>query len=166
MSEITLAEAAAQLGVAPSTLRGQVAKGRLRARLVGKTYLVTPEEVARYAAQSRGRSGRPRRAAASAALAQGPALDRDALERLAERWAIRSIAVFGSVARGDARPDSDVDIVIDLVRGAPVGLLEHAQIADQLSAIFGRQVELVTWNSLRPRFREAVRRDAVELLAR
>ena len=74
--------------------------------------------------------------------------------------------MFGSVARGEARPDSDIDLVIELDHDARVGLLEHAQIGDALSLLFGRPVDLVTWNSLRPRFREAVRRDAVELLAR
>ena len=162
---MTLAEAAAQLGVAPATLRGQAAKGRLRARIAGKTYLVTPEEVARYAIESRGRVGRPRRQPASS-NGGSPAVDLEALRRLAERWGISSIAVFGSVARGEARPDSDIDLVIELDHDARVGLLEHAQIGDALSLLFGRPVDLVTWNSLRPRFREAVRRDAVELLAR
>jgi uncharacterized protein len=165
MSEMTLAEAAAQLGLAASTLRGQVAKGRLRARVAGKTYLVTPEEVARYASHSKGRSGRPRGPVSGLSLVPS-SVDGSALERLAERWAIRSVAVFGSVARGEATPNSDIDLVIELKPEAPVGLLQHAQIADELSALFGRRVDLVTWNALRPRLREAVRRDAVELLAR
>ena len=56
---LTLTEAAAQLGVAASTLRHQVQAGRLRARLVGKTYVVTAGEVERYRATSLGRPGRP-----------------------------------------------------------------------------------------------------------
>lgn len=56
---LTLSEAAAQLGVSASTLRHQAQSGRLRARLVGKTYVVTPREVERYRREHLGRAGRP-----------------------------------------------------------------------------------------------------------
>lgn len=55
---LTLTEAATQLGVAASTLRHQIAKGRLKGRLVGKTWTVSEREVARYAAESLGKPGR------------------------------------------------------------------------------------------------------------
>lgn len=55
---LTLAQAASQLGVSPSTLRGQVAKGKLRASLIGKTWTVTEREVERYRTVSLGRVGR------------------------------------------------------------------------------------------------------------
>jgi excisionase family DNA binding protein len=57
---LTLAQAASRLGVSPSTLRTQIHAGRLRGRLVGKTWTVTEREVDRYAVDSRGRVGRPR----------------------------------------------------------------------------------------------------------
>lgn len=56
---MTLAEAAVRLGLSPSTLRGQVGKGKLRGRLVGKTWTVSPREVERYRVESLGRIGRP-----------------------------------------------------------------------------------------------------------
>jgi excisionase family DNA binding protein len=56
---LTLTEAAVELGLAASTLRHQVQAGRLRARLVGKTYVVTPREVERYRREHLGRIGRP-----------------------------------------------------------------------------------------------------------
>lgn len=56
---LTLTEAAAQLGLAASTLRHQVQAGRLRARLVGKTYVVSEREVARYRREHLGKIGRP-----------------------------------------------------------------------------------------------------------
>jgi excisionase family DNA binding protein len=56
---LTLAEAAEQLGLAASTLRHQVQVGRMRARLMGKTYVVTQGEVERYRATSLGKPGRP-----------------------------------------------------------------------------------------------------------
>lgn len=58
MREMTLAEAGALLGVSPATLRSQVRNGRLGARLIGKTWVVTPREVERYRAESLGRPGR------------------------------------------------------------------------------------------------------------
>jgi excisionase family DNA binding protein len=57
---LTLTEAAAQLGLAASTLRHQVQAGRLRARLIGKTYVVTEREVERYRRERLGKPGRPR----------------------------------------------------------------------------------------------------------
>ncbi|HEY8870646.1 MAG TPA: helix-turn-helix domain-containing protein [Candidatus Limnocylindrales bacterium] len=56
---LTLTEASARLGVAASTLRHQVQAGRLQARLIGKTYVVTAREVERYRATSLGKPGRP-----------------------------------------------------------------------------------------------------------
>jgi excisionase family DNA binding protein len=61
---LTLTEAAEQLGVTASTLRHQVQARRLRARLLGKTYIVSPREVERYRATSLGRPGRPSHRAA------------------------------------------------------------------------------------------------------
>ena len=56
---LTLSEAAARLGVAASTLRHQVQAGRLCATLIGKTYVVTEDELDRYRATSLGKPGRP-----------------------------------------------------------------------------------------------------------
>jgi len=52
---LTLTEAAARLGLAASTLRNQVHNGRLRARLIGKTWVVSEREVERYRAESLGK---------------------------------------------------------------------------------------------------------------
>ena len=59
MHLVTLAEAGTRLGVSASTLRHQIANGRLRARLVGKTYVVTPGELERYRREHLGKPGRP-----------------------------------------------------------------------------------------------------------
>ena len=56
---LTLAEAAAELGISPATLRHQVQLGRMSARLFGKTYVITSEELERYRATSLGKPGRP-----------------------------------------------------------------------------------------------------------
>lgn len=58
MAILTLAEAGDRLGLSPSTLRNQVKNGRLRATLIGKTWVVTEREVERYRADSLGKPGR------------------------------------------------------------------------------------------------------------
>lgn len=55
---LTLAQAASRLGVSPNTLRNQIGNGRLRGRLVGKTWTVSEREVERYRAESVGKPGR------------------------------------------------------------------------------------------------------------
>lgn len=56
---MTLAEAAEELGLAAVTLRAAVSRGTLRARLIGKTYVTTRDEVARYRREHLGKVGRP-----------------------------------------------------------------------------------------------------------
>ena len=66
---LTLTEAAEELELSASTLRHQVHAGRLRARLVGKTYVVSPREIERYRREHLGKPGRPsHRAAPRASL--------------------------------------------------------------------------------------------------
>ena len=61
---LTLTEAAAELGISAATLRHQVQGGRLAARLFGKTYVITADELERYRSNSLGRPGRPSHRAA------------------------------------------------------------------------------------------------------
>ena len=162
---MTLAEAARELRISPSTLRNQRRAGRLRARLVGKTYVTTTEEVERYRRASLGRAGRPPRNGGrdEEGLTR---VDPSGLEAIAARHGIRSIALFGSAARNEAGPDSDIDIVIDLEPTSTIGLFEHVGVADELSRLFGRRVDLVTWKALRPRMRATVEREAITIFSR
>jgi predicted nucleotidyltransferase len=81
--------------------------------------------------------------------------------RLAERHGARNVRVFGSVARGDARPESDVDLLVDLEEGR--SLLDHAQLQVDLELLLNRKVDVVSARGLRPRIRDRVLRDAVPL---
>lgn len=71
----------------------------------------------------------------------------DVLSRLSEHRAelsglgVRSLALFGSVARGEARPDSDVDLLVEFDR--PIGLFHFARVQRRLEEIFGQRVDLV-----------------------
>jgi predicted nucleotidyltransferase len=88
------------------------------------------------------------------------------LRAFAARHPIRRLAVFGSVARGRAGPTSDIDILVDFEPGAGIGLFDHARIAQELEDQIGRPVDLVTWNSLRPRMRENIARESVMVYER
>jgi uncharacterized protein len=63
--------------------------------------------------------------------------------------------VFGSVARGTATPDSDVDVLYELEPGRRLGW-EIEQLADELAAVFGRPVDLVSAVALHRRLKNAV----------
>jgi uncharacterized protein len=70
-----------------------------------------------------------------------------------------SLSLFGSVARDEAGPDSDVDILIEL--GRPIGLFDLGRIQIRLEEILGQKVDLVMPEGLRPRLRARVLAEAV-----
>ncbi|WP_424140674.1 nucleotidyltransferase family protein [Roseomonas chloroacetimidivorans] len=74
---------------------------------------------------------------------------------------IASLAVFGSVARGDARPDSDVDLLADLDPAARLSLVGLSSLRAELSDLLGAPADLVERGALRPGVREAAEREAV-----
>ena len=75
------------------------------------------------------------------------------------RLGVRSLALFGSTARGEARVDSDVDLLVDFTR--PVGLFGFLEVKSFLEHLLGRPVDLVTASALRPDYRDTVLREAV-----
>lgn len=81
---------------------------------------------------------------------------RDDFER---RYGIRLIGVVGSVARGEERADSDIDIVFDLTGNATLFKLLRADF--ELEAAVGRQIDLVDRQALRPERRAYMERDLV-----
>jgi hypothetical protein len=83
------------------------------------------------------------------------------IEDFCRRHRIRRLALFGSVLRPDFRPDSDVDVLVELEPGHRVGLIGFARIERELSELVGRKVDLRTPGDLSPYFRDAVVRDAV-----
>jgi uncharacterized protein len=87
--------------------------------------------------------------------------NREQLRSLARSRGITRIRVFGSMARGDALDDSDVDLLVTLAPGTSAlalgGLLLDAQ------ELLGRRVDVITEASLHPALRGRVLADAVEL---
>ena len=88
-------------------------------------------------------------------------LDRDKILSIAERYGARNIRIFGSVARGDDRPDSDLDLLIDLEEGQ--SLLDLIAIQQDLEELLGRKVDVVTEPEISPYFRDSVLKEAKPL---
>jgi hypothetical protein len=72
---------------------------------------------------------------------------------------VESLSIFGSVARDEAGPESDVDVLMELKPG--VGLFQYVDIQERLQEILGRQVDLATPRALRPWMREQVLAEAI-----
>ncbi len=94
-------------------------------------------------------------------------LDEQALKLFCESHRIRSLALFGSQAKGTARADSDVDMLVDFEPDGVPGLLGMAALEDELSALVGgRKVDLRTQRDLSRHFRDEVVRTAQVQYAR
>jgi hypothetical protein len=85
-----------------------------------------------------------------------------AMRPVLQRYRVRSAAVFGSVARGDAGPDSDLDLLLEYSRGTT--LFDLVDLRRDLEQATGRPVQLVSAETLKPRLRERVEREKVGVL--
>jgi uncharacterized protein len=74
-------------------------------------------------------------------------------------FGVQSLLLFGSMARNEARTDSDVDLLVEFAR--PVGLLTFVRLKRYLEEILERSVDLGTPNSLKSYLREPVLREAI-----
>lgn len=86
---------------------------------------------------------------------------RGAIERIAAKHGARNIRVFGSAARGEDGPESDIDFLVDV--GPNTSSWFPAGLILDLEEILGRRVEIVTERALREEIREQVFREAVPL---
>ena len=89
---------------------------------------------------------------------------RDDIMRIAARHGARTVSVFGSVARGDAGPHSDVDLLVDT--GDPQSLFEQAALQNELEDLLGCPVHVLTTGGLscaREDTRAQIEREAISL---
>ena len=86
---------------------------------------------------------------------------REEIVRIAGRHGARKVRVFGSLARGEARPDSDLDLLVEFDPGR--SLLDHAALVIELERLLGRRVEVASERGLRPGVRERVLAEAVAI---
>jgi predicted nucleotidyltransferase len=93
----------------------------------------------------------------------------DAISTLRSRQAelegrgITGASVFGSTARGEERPDSDIDIVVDISPDVRMSLTGFAVLQADLEDMLGCKVDLVEWRNLKPHLLSSIRRDAVRI---
>ena len=86
---------------------------------------------------------------------------RAGLPDLQQRWPIRSLAVFGSMARGEASAASDIDILVEFER--PIGLSAFIALEASLAGLVGRRVDLVSRAALKPHIGRRVLVEAVRV---
>jgi hypothetical protein len=86
---------------------------------------------------------------------------REAIIRIAARHGATEVRLIGSVARGDARPGSDVDLLVTWSEGT--SLLDQAALMLDLEDLLGRKVDIASEGWVKPSIRESVYRDAIAL---
>jgi predicted nucleotidyltransferase len=86
---------------------------------------------------------------------------RDIILELAARHGARNIRVFGSVARGEAGPDSDVDLLVDLDEDR--SLFDQLALRQEIEDLLGRKVDLVTEQSIYWLLRRRILKEAIPL---
>jgi predicted nucleotidyltransferase len=92
---------------------------------------------------------------------------REIIARLRENEAalhkrgVRHAALFGSSARGDQHPDSDVDIMIEVDPAARIGIYEYVAIKDYIAGLFDIRVDVVRRDRLKPYVSQVATRDAI-----
>jgi len=86
---------------------------------------------------------------------------RENLPELRRRFAVRSLKVFGSVARGEASPESDVDVLVEFTESP--GFSGYMALKFYLEDLLGKKVDLVMSGALRPWARPIVEQEAIRV---
>jgi len=89
-------------------------------------------------------------------IAPGVVLPENELADFCRRYDVKELSLFGSAARGEMRPDSDIDMLVAFLPDAGTTLLRHFAAERELSRLLGRKVDLVSKRALRSRIRDEV----------
>lgn len=84
------------------------------------------------------------------------------IDALGNQYGARHIRVFGSVARGEERPDSDVDMLVEFDKGYDL-FAQRLPLARKLSELIGRTVDLLPEHELNRHLRDTILEEAIEL---
>ena len=87
------------------------------------------------------------------------------LAEMCRRHQIKELSLFGSVVRGEMRPDSDIDLLVEFMPDAKVTLFGHFDAEQELSKLVGKKVDLVSTTALRGRRRNEILAEARSIYA-
>ena len=89
-----------------------------------------------------------------------------AIQNYFKKEPVKRAWLFGSFSRMEERPDSDIDILVDLDHSTPIGLLQYAGMVNNLEGLLGRKVDLVADGSVKPFAQPSINRDKVLIYER
>ena len=87
------------------------------------------------------------------------------LAEICRRYQIKELMLFGSAVRGEMRPDSDIDLLVEFTPEARIGLFGHFDAEEELSNLAGKRVDLVSKFALRGHLRDVVLAEARSIYA-
>ncbi|EME71505.1 nucleotidyltransferase [Paramagnetospirillum caucaseum] len=73
-----------------------------------------------------------------------------------ERFGVKALFLFGSVVRDEAKPTSDIDLMVDFFPGRPGGLFAYVDLKHALEGLLGRPVDLITSGNIKPRLQRRI----------
>ena len=86
-----------------------------------------------------------------------PLIEPTRLRTFCTKWHVKQLWLFGSLARGSAGPESDADVLVEFLPDAPTSTWDWPPMIDELTAMFGRRVDLLSAGVLR----NPLRRDSI-----
>jgi len=95
-------------------------------------------------------------------MAEQLAIPKDAIADFCRRHHIRKLSLFGSVLRDDFRPDSDIDVLVDLDPERSLGIFEYVRLKLYIGGLFGGASDVVNRKTLKPLLRDSILRDSVD----
>ncbi len=121
-------------------------------------YYVSPREYAELQARAQSGEGAP----AYHSIRNTVMAKSAAVRALAKRHKAKRIRLFGSVARGDDAPDSDIDFLVDLPKGYNL-INDRLQLGVELEELFGRKIDLIVEAEMNRALAPSILKDAIEL---
>ena len=83
------------------------------------------------------------------------------LDSLRARYGVKSLALFGSAARDELRPESDIDVLVEF--SGPATFERYFDLKDDLERLLGRRVDVVTIRGLKPRARRMIEQELIRV---
>jgi predicted nucleotidyltransferase len=87
-------------------------------------------------------------------------IDENKLGDLCRHYGVIELSVFGSAVRGELQAGSDIDVMVEFEPGSRIGLVKFESLSEDLEALVGRKVDLVTKRGLKPWLRPHVVKEA------